>query len=233
MRFEIYSDPNCQKCEGAGMYEHPDTGGMLHCDCHDKVRVIEMTRRAGFPSSYSGKTVGGYKADPKFECEVSARSKVIDWIKGYTHNADGLILSGTKGTGKTHLLVAIGKALVAEHNVQPLFTTPSDFLRATKARFSTDSDRYQAAEAAEATFDNMAEATVLLLDDLGSERQTEFSVDLLCDLINTRYAEGRTTIVTTNFSKAEIKKTYGDRFEDRLYDMGELVVINSPSRRQA
>lgn len=153
----------------------------------------------------------------------------MDWITKYERKCNGLVLTGSKGNGKTHLLVAIGKALIQRHTVQPLFTTTSEFLRDTKARFALDANKTDDAEDA---FEKVAGATVLLLDDLGAERQTEWSVGLLCDLIDTRYAEGRTTIVTTNFDAAEIKRTYGDRFADRLFDMSDLILISGPSRRR-
>src|SRR5690606_2901889 len=139
--------------------------------------------------------------------------------------------SGSPGNGKTHLLVAIGKALIIEHSVQPLFTTTSNFIRETKARFEAG-DRHDKAEYAETVFDSMAEAKVLLLDDLGAERQTEFSVDLICGLLDNRYAEGRTTLVSTNFDVKEIRKTYGERFADRLFDMSRLLVVDGATRRK-
>lgn len=221
-RRRIFCDPNCPKCEGQGMYLHEETGAAVHCDCHDRVRVIEWTQQSNLPRNFMGKTVAGY--DPQTDNERYAVSTIIGWLKNYQHDCRGLVLEGSPGNGKTHLLCAIGKGLITTGKAQPLFREITDMFRREQDRMKDDT--------APDEFRLMETCKVLLLDDLGSERPTDWNVNWLSSLFNARYSQGRTTVVTTNFTPAQIASTYGERFSERMYDMCQRLVFDGRSRRQ-
>jgi DNA replication protein DnaC len=135
-------------------------------------------------------------------------------------DALNLILAGSVGTGKTWAAYAIGWAMVGRGVFVEAWTV-GDLLDALRP----DGDRNEASYA--------ERADVLILDDLGATRPTEWAVETLTALMDTRLREKRRTIVTTNLAEAIIASAWGDRLMDRLRHSSTVVVMSGPSRRGA
>lgn len=147
----------------------------------------------------------------------------------------GLMLQGLYGNGKTTLMRAIA-ALVDD-----LFHTPRHDLRVSVrivnakaiARLATDRN-------AQAEFDALVREKILAIDDLGEEPAEVMVYGMLHtpvkDLLLERYAQCRTTIVTTNLvntpDRPELATHYGERVVDRFREMMHIVVFGNPSYRQ-
>lgn len=124
-----------------------------------------------------------------------------------------LVLCGPSGSGKTHLAVAIVRELVKSGRygaASVRFVTASELLLEIRASYrDTDSDEAEIAE-------RYGSVPVLVLDDLGAEKVTDWSVATLYLIIDRRYREMRPTIVTSNLSVAQIGEALSPRIASRL-----------------
>lgn len=221
---QIYADPTCTKCEGVGMYHHPE-GGVAHCDCHFAEKKRVLMRRAGFPQKHIGSTVAAYAPDN--EAERMVKRVVTAWVKNFKAGCQGLYLYGAAGTGKTHLLVAIGKALVDHYGAEVLYASTAELVARAKAQFSKNAD----ADILN-PFDEASEAQVLLLDDIGTEKPSEWLLEQMYRLINSRYNNNLTTLLTSNVCLETFEASYDSRIADRIYSMCMAVHCDGKSRRR-
>ena len=120
-------------------------------------------------------------------------SKAIRWRRP----GPGLLLTGSIGVGKTHLAVGILQALVAERGATGLFYDYRDLLKQIQNSYN--------AQVRETELEILApvfEAEVLVLDELGASKPTDWVWDTVAHILNTRYNDRRTTIITTNYANA-------------------------------
>lgn len=131
-----------------------------------------------------------------------------------------LVLAGPLGTGKTHLAYALGNEVVRQ-GVHAEAWTVTDLLEAMRpngdARVADDVRRCQ----------------LLILDDLGANKPTEWAVEQLTALLDTRIRESRQTVVTTNVPEPALEDAWGGRFLDRLRFRRAVAVFHGESRRKA
>lgn len=146
------------------------------------------------------------------------------WVSDYRAGArKSLVIMGTVGTGKTWLAAAIARDLMVntDQPVPVTFITVADMIDLLRtARPGMDVDMAQ-----------FANAPVLVLDDLGSEYQTEWSRAQMYRLSHARYHDGLPTIVTTNLKGQEIHDTYEARTVQRLFGGAAKIDMVGESRR--
>src|SRR3990167_7355463 len=135
-------------------------------------------------------------------------------------------IRGGVGTGKTHLLQAIGWASL-DAGRQPKFISVASWLDKLRGTFDDDSlvsfiALYRPLEAAQ----------MLLLDDIGAERMTNWGQEQLYKIVNHRYQEGLPMAVSMNLDAAKAVDIYGERTTDRLLDTGSgrVRVVNTGSK---
>ena len=132
-----------------------------------------------------------------------------------------LVIMGPVGTGKTWTAAALARSVLVEDTVPVTFLTAQQLIDAVKpAQGGLDVDMQQ-----------FEITPLLVLDDLGNERLTEWAADQLHRLAHARSHNGRPMIITTNFSGAEIKARYSMRIVERLFGGARLVTIAGNSRR--
>ena len=133
-----------------------------------------------------------------------ARDYVNKWSDFASKNA-GLVLWGDVGTGKTFFAACIANALV-EQNVSVKMTNFSTILNDLFAE--SDQNKY---------LDRLNDHSLLIIDDLGIERGTEYAIEQVYNVIDTRYKSGKPLIVTTNLTLDELKAPT-DIPHKRIYD---------------
>ena len=149
---------------------------------------------------------------------------------------------GPSGVGKTHLAVAILRELVIKKGIPCLFCDYRDLLKQIQNSYNP-SVQVTELDLLRPVF----QTEVLVLDDLGAVKPTEWVWDTVSVILNTRYNENRTTIITTNFMDgpaaaasgprgAAREETLGDRIGERmrsrLCEMCRVVSLNAPDYRQ-
>lgn len=151
-----------------------------------------------------------------------------------------LVLYGTAGCGKTHMATAIFRELVrkrviiVEHNYHDeptwkkngLVITAPDLLLQIRQVFNGNSKKTEAD-----IVHQYSQVEYLLLDDLGAEKTSEWSISTLYTIIDERYREVRPTIVTTNLTLDEIAKQISPRIASRL-SQGKILKLNLPDYRK-
>lgn len=131
-----------------------------------------------------------------------------------------LVLAGPVGTGKTHAAYAAGNDLAAEGTWCQAVTVV-DLLAALRP--DGDPSLAKAVQSCQ----------VLILDDLGAGKASEWAIEQMTALLDLRVREGRRTIVTTNVPEPDLEAAWGGRFMDRLRYRRTVAVFRGESRRKA
>ncbi len=152
-----------------------------------------------------------------FQTNTPARRKAYATAKEYADSFDrhlaegtGLYIEGTNGTGKTHLAAAIAMQLITERRIPVICKTAGDLLLDIKTAF----DKEGTSEAQVLGVYKTVE--LLIIDDLGKEQCTDWSISTLYSILNDRYEEMRPTIVTTNYNSDDLVRALTPKGFDNL-----------------
>ena len=151
-----------------------------------------------------------------------ARDYIEKWSDALSSNT-GLVLWGDVGTGKTFFAACIANALV-EQNVSVKMTNFSTILNDLFAE--SDKNKY---------LDRLNKHSLLIIDDLGIERGTEYALEQVYNVIDTRYKSGKPLIITTNLTLDELKFPTDiphKRIYDRVLGMCVPVMFNGMNFRK-
>ena len=158
---------------------------------------------------------------PEFKMEdgnKKAYEATTEFIKDPTK---GLFMFGPAGTGKTHLAVMIAQEL---NNTK--FVKVPKLLLSLKANF--DGHGYEN----ELIIDKLAKTPVLILDDLGAEKASEWVAETMYILIDDRYGNMKPTVFTSNYSPSELADRLGDRIVSRIMEMCRVIEIKTSDKRK-
>lgn len=151
-----------------------------------------------------------------------------EFAQSYGENkGEGLILTGPTGCGKTHLAAAVVREW-AEQGYAAVFQSVPELLARLRATYDKSSE--DAGEAA--IMDALADADLLVLDDVGAEKPSAWTEERLYLLIDRRYRDNKPTILTTNLDAAALEKALGSRAMDRLLETCRIVRIQATSYRR-
>lgn len=162
---------------------------------------------------------------------------VVDWVstlirstaaarmtRPHIETGPSLLLLGATGRGKTHQAYGALRALsVSGALCAWQFATAADVYAALRPRPKVDSEE---------EFLRFARASVLVLDDLGAAKPSEWTEEVNYRLINHRYEHELPTLFTSNVAPAELAPVLGDRVISRLAEMATRVVLTGPDRRR-
>jgi DNA replication protein DnaC len=241
----------CTICDGAGLVRLRDTAGnwvSRPCDCQETERERRRLAAAQIPARYRDCTLDTFHvyhgADPSLgEALLIARG----FVDAYpVDNAGkGLLFIGSSGVGKTHLAVGVLQRMVRERGVNGLFCDYRELLKSIQNSYNREV-RTTELELLQPIF----AAEVLVLDDLGAQKPNDWVWDTVALILNTRYNDRQTTIITTNHEdlpagsgelkdveRAARKPTLGDRIGDpmlsRLAEMCVRVRMSGNDCRQS
>jgi DNA replication protein DnaC len=217
------------------------------CVCRQARRSARMVTAARIPQRYAHCSLEEYV--PHYGGNNRSLSAALmqarQFVKAYPFetSGNGLLLTGSIGVGKTHLAVGILQALVAERGAKGLFYDYRDLLKQVQNSYNRNVEATEL-EILRPVF----EAEVLVLDELGASKPTDWVWDTVAHILNTRYNDRRTTIITTNYANlapgsaetgvraAVREETLGDRIGERmrsrLQEMCVLVEMQGDDFRQ-
>ncbi|MFL4905958.1 ATP-binding protein [Streptomyces sp. MMS24-I2-30] len=135
-----------------------------------------------------------------------------------------LLIAGPTGTGKTYQAYGAVRALLTRGvRLRWEATTSADLHARLRPRAGHDGER---------ELQTLSRSPLLLLDDLGAAKTSEWTEELTYRLINHRYEHMLPTLITTNLPTAELRIALGDRVASRLAEMTERVILTGPDRRR-
>jgi DNA replication protein DnaC len=197
-----------------------------------------MVVQARIPERYAHCTLEDYI--PSYDGNNGSLNAALlqarNFVKAYPFDTggNGLLLTGSIGVGKTHLAVGMLQSLVAERGARGLFCDYRDLLKQVQNSYNKSVDVTEL-DVLRPVF----EAEVLVLDELGANKPTEWVWDTVAHILNTRYNDRRTTIITTNYANlpplgseltavraAMREETLGDRIGERMRSrLQEMCVV--------
>lgn len=247
----------CPKCSGRGWTIERDQGAgtALPCSCKRHESEARLADLAAIPERYLSCSLKGFHVsnpDRAIEEQLfSAKQQSQNYVDTFVgedgrFRDTGLLLIGTPGVGKTHLAVAVLNELIQRYRVRGLFVDFTELIHEIQSTFSPRS-----ADSKFDLLDPVMKAEVLVLDELGAQKPSEWVNDILYLILNTRYTKRLPTIFTTNY-RLELpyqKSESLDRRQDfdipellnhrvrpsllsRLYEMAEPIVIEADDFRR-
>jgi DNA replication protein DnaC len=224
----------CPICNGVGLVRVVDEAGRWvsrPCECQQMEREERRLAAARIPERYRNSTLDtfdtGYRgADPSMGFALTAARKFVEAYPVDTAGR-GLLFVGSVGLGKTHLAVGVLKRLVRERGARGLFCDYRELLKNIQNSYNPQVNTTEL-ELLKPVFT----AEVLVLDDLGAQKPNEWVWDTVALILNARYNDRQTTIITTNYpdlpagagfkqdpegkKPAKGEDTLGDRIGDRM-----------------
>jgi DNA replication protein DnaC len=265
MVISLPSQPSaaCPVCDGTGWKQIAVPGKaarMTRCDCRISARNQTLLEKAGIPARYKNCTLANFNIEMN-EISLSVRNAHRDaqrFVQEYPKEKQGLLLIGSIGVGKTHLAVGIIQALILDKEDKSVPCLFCDYRELLKEIQNSYNPAVQATELD--ILRPVLETEVLILDELGAVKSSEWVWDTVSYILNSRYNEQKTTIITTNFPDAPSAKaqrenagaerksreeadarsstreeTLGDRVTDRmrsrLLDMCRVRTMKGPDFR--
>jgi DNA replication protein DnaC len=255
-QFVTTTTDTCPICGGTGWHtvERGKEREAVRCECRVKGRAERLLAAAHIPARYEHCDLSSFQYDPDDKDQKSirdARFLAGRFVEEYPTDKTGLLFVGSVGVGKTHLAVGIIKDLIREKGIHCQFCDYRELLKSIQNSYNPAVQATEM-EILRPVFD----AEVLVLDELGAVRSTEWVFDTVNYILNSRYNENKTTIITTNFpdkpeqdkveddnprsysaaDRAARRETLGDRIGERmrsrLHEMCKKVEIEGPDYRQ-
>lgn len=231
----------CGKChsEKECTLTKPDgTTKTVHCACkcsvaqhekeaeekrkRDRMQYLDSMRRTGFPDAEMREWTFA-KSDHTDQRNENIARKYVANFDAMREQGTGLLLCGQVGTGKSFLAAAIANELISQ-GTPCLMTNFSRIISRVSEKFGGD-QKY---------LDNLNRFDLLIIDDLGAERDSDFTWEKVMNVIDARYRAGLPIIITTNLGP----KDFADRGDirrqrvfSRLKEMCICLEVNGADRR--
>lgn len=229
--------PGCPFCDGLGYVipdvgpEHPAFGRAVTCSC--RATEEETARRDNLlrlsqigplrHCTFESFLPDGHGLTPSRQRNLKM---AYQRVREYAENPEGwLVLKGGYGCGKTHLAAAIANYRL-DHGQLVLFVNTPDLLDHLRATFSPNSDVHY-----DERFEQIREAPLLILDDLGTQTNSEWAQEKLYQIFNHRYNARLPTVITTNLELESIEMRIRSRMVDPT--LVSVVHIAAPDFRRA
>lgn len=208
------------------------------CNCKQTVekRMNSRLQFANIPENFKDVKFSNYEvnifndeADTKKSLEaLKAAQYYVDNFDEMKKDGKGLYFySACKGSGKTRLALSIANELI-EKSVMVKFTTSLQILNEIKNTYNQNNNEYCPSE--KRLIEQIISAEVLIIDDFGTEKGSDWVNEKFYDIINGRYMGKKPTIITANYSIDDIK--YDERIVDRVREMCYKIPFPNTSIRK-
>jgi DNA replication protein DnaC len=228
----------CSLCDDTGWQPVEDGGvrRMQRCECWREGLTARLLDDARVPPRYRKCDIDSFVTYPN-EKLLTAVRQARRFAEEFPTISRGLCLIGPPGIGKTHLAVAVLRRVIVTKGARGLFYDTRDLLRVIR---STYNPLVRTAEMD--ILRPVMEADLLVLDDLGSEKTSEWVEETMNLIVNTRYNERRHTIFTSNYEDTpdeangdhaveSLKERIGFRIHSRLHEMCEFLEYDGADYR--
>lgn len=215
-----YDNPvfNCPKCSDTGYI------GLNFCDCVKKSYNTDRYTSSGLGKALYNKNFDNFSLkyySGKSDSDLSERENMEmiynqskRYAQHFSSSSESILMIGGTGLGKTHLSAAIAKEVLNKGYFVIYDSAQSIFDAYEAVRFGKDSKE---------NIKKYENSDLLIIDDLGAECTTQYTVAVFSALLNWRIVNSKPTIISTNYTPQQIKKSYTERVYSRL--MGEFLLM--------
>ena len=227
----------CSLCDDTGWKPIEEDGArrVVRCECWREALADKLLADARIPPRYQRCDLEGFITYPN-ELLQKAVARTRAFAKAFPVVEQGLFFIGPPGIGKTHLAVAALKDVIRTCGARGLFYDTRELLRLIR---STYNPVVRATEAE--VLRPVMEAELLVLDDLGAEKTSEWVEETLNLIVNTRYNDRRPTLFTSNYEdrpesdddrlEPSLTERVGFRMHSRLHEMCEFLEFDGADYR--
>ncbi len=223
----------CEQCHDSYWVSEVVEGveRVRRCDCWRQSIAGHQLTHSRIPRRYQHCQLSNFEQTVDSLREAHRRARVF--VEAFPAVDKGLLLRGRHGVGKTHLAVAMLREIIASKGARGYFYETRELLKLVRDTFAT------AGESEMDVLRPVLDADILVLDDLGAEKTSEWVQETLGLVVNTRYSERRPTIFTTNLDDTadttnpnSMYVQLGARTRSRLFEMCHWVDMEGPDVRE-
>ena len=220
---EDYLEPifTCKLCKDTGYDENQQKCSCLNQKIIKKLyaqsyiqRFLETENFDTFDFSYYSQEKEEKYPFSAYENIQNVYHKCKDYVKHFDTSSNNIIFTGSTGVGKTFLAKCIAKELLDQGHTVLYLSAPKlleQILPALKKWGTLDGEL-------QGLSSYIYDAQLLIMDDLGTEYTTSYTITMLQSLLNERQLRNHATIITTNYSIHNIKEQYGERISSRILE---------------
>jgi len=224
----------CEFCDDTGWKPVDEDGvrRVVRCDCKRAEAGQMRLASANIPRRYQHCTIANFTAYNESLKKAAAMAERL--AQDFPSVGRGLFFEGQPGVGKTHLAVAMLKQVIERTGARGIFYDTRDLLRLIRSTYDA-STRTTELE----ILRPVMTADLLVLDDLGAEKTSEWVEETMNLIVNTRYNERRLTIFTSNYKDIPddtdpnaLLFRIGHRMRSRLHEMCDFEVLDGADYRE-
>ncbi len=231
----------CKECNGSGSFLSRNKKGYTYIDickaCGEVRRNTKLYNLAGIPAKYS-RVLQADAFQPKNESLQRALKYAKDFVKLYPNpgtRKHGFLLMGRSGLGKTHLAIGTIAELTLEYGIRCMFKDFFYLLSELREAYSQGTPENE-------VILPLIETEVLVIDELGKGKSSEWESNILDQLISKRYNAEKVTLITTNFISKDfatkedqeiLERKVGERIASRLREMCEFIYLEGEDYRKS
>lgn len=227
----------CEVCNDTGWVAVSDEPGapVRRCSCYARQDAQRRLDAALIPPRYDGVSLDNFNLYSGIDASLDkAKLCAEHFVEQYPDVTAGLLFEGPQGVGKTHIAVAVLRQLLSRHLVTGLFVDYRDLLREIQDSYNPVSETSELE-----ILRPVLRADILLLDELGTRRPTDWVRDTVTQILNDRYRHRRITLITTNYcdndsdpAVATLSERIGPYARSRLYEMCQVISMRGEDFRQ-
>jgi DNA replication protein DnaC len=213
-------------CDGSGLVYDEATNTAYDCRCRRQIIAVRKARSlsAVIPRRYQDVAFERY---PVTEIEptavVTATRRFADTIDDQLDAGRGLWFMGPVGTGKTTLAMLVSKAALKEGRSVAIYSLPR--------LLNEIRDTHRAERSHVNLLDRLTAVDLLHVDDVGAERSTDWVLEELYSIVNARYEDQRSMLITTNLDRGDLCEQITERTVSRLAEMCDPLPLLGHDRR--
>jgi len=228
----------CGICNDSGWEKTEKEGKefLRKCKCQGLNSFVRRCRAANIPDLFIGAKLNDFQLKGHTEHLKPVIRDMKNFVSQYPGVQEGIILHGVVGIGKTRILASIASEIIKKgHSLDVFYIDWNDIFRDLDAR---DSNNFRDYPVINELLNRMKNASLLLIDELGSVELNQWIHNNIYHVLNYRYNIKKITLFATNYfdetdgERPTLTQRIGDRVRSRIYEMAKPYHMNGLDYRK-